>query len=849
MSRAVNNKTGVRQHDETLAADGSLLPGWQMVKAELDALSDVQILRRQKEIARQLRSNGVAFSPLSNAEGDARPWNLDLAPFVIEPDDWQQLTRALDQRARLKEAILADIYGKQDLLASGSIPPAMVFAHSGYQRDAVNPAQSITLPMFSADVSRSPSGQWYVVDDICQYPAGAGYALENRLVISRTLPRLFKAARVSRVASFFKQLQQLIAEIATNDGRCVMLAPGTADVHYFEYAYLAKYLGYTLVQVEDITIRGDHAYLKTVSGLQRVSIILRFVDDTNIDPLAVGQTGGSGVTGLFQAVKAGGVKVINPLGTGVLNNPALNICLPSLCEKLLGESLMMQGAPTYWLGDDEQRQHVLSHVQDLLFRDIDSTGQLHDPLLMDEQSLDALKCNIELFPERFVAQERIDRSLAPGFSGTERVLQQITVRMFLVRGVDGYSTMPGGLCLLDTSEGGRRPSFTSLIGSKDTWVVADGPVKATSLLATPDRGSSYAMLSGELPSRVAENLFWMGRNAERCESCARLLSAVFQALQQHDAEAETGIGSPMLNALLRATSEASGTLPGFVGRGGKRRLANPEKELLSMLHDPYRFGTLPAALSALDRSAATVRDRISDELLHVLNRLDDTRAQLVATRKSRLFAEDSGVLDDVTDQLQNTLTVLSAFAGLAHENFNHGDGWHFMMLGRRIERLASTATIVKTMLAKERDDTLLLETMLRLFDSVMTYRSRYRSQIEVQPVLELVLLDEYNPRSLAYQLSEIDKAIDLLPNRRVVARTDPLARLAISGISRARLANPHSLLTNKRDSRQNLAKFLTVLQQLSGNMSEVLTANYFAHIEAGQQLSDIAPSRTTAGNT
>ncbi|MGQ7844226.1 circularly permuted type 2 ATP-grasp protein [Granulosicoccus sp. 3-233] len=846
MPNAIQSFPDVKLHNEIMAADGSVLPSWQAITSVMDQLDATQVERRQIDIARQLRANGIAYSPLSESDAAPRPWNLDLYPMVIEPADWAALSAGLEQRARLKQAILSDIYGHQNLLRKGLIPPAMVFAHKGYLRDAVNCDDSQSLPLFSADVSRSPSGRWYVVDDICQFPEGIGYSLENRLVLSRTLPRLFRNSRVLRIAEYFKHLQSYIGHLSEYDGRCVMLAPGPTHPHYFEYAYLSKYLGYTLVQVGDLTIRDNRAYIKTVSGLQRVAVIFRFINDTELDPLAIGQAGVRGITGLFQAVRAGGVKVINPLGAGVMENAALNSCMTRLCRELLGEDLRLPGPPTYWLGDDKQRNHVLGKLDKLLFRSIDSLGQLHDPRLMTAAELDRLHMNIRRTPQRFVAQERIDRSCAPGFRGTERVQRQVTVRLYMVRHDDGqtshYQTMPGGLCLLDTVSEGRRPPFNSLIGSKDTWVIADGPVKPVTLLGKRSLENQY-VLNGELPSRVAENLFWMGRNAARCENSARLLRSVFQVLQNDDVDSSTV--SPVLSAILRATTQATGTLPGFIGRGGARKLENPEKELLSLLHDPERVGTLPSALSALQNSASAVRDRVSDELLQILNRLEDRRTKLVQNVNTALFTEDTDALEQTSDQLDDILMLLSAFSGLTHENFTHGDGWRFMMLGRRLDRVAQYSVIIDTMLSQERDDTLLLETLLKLFDSTMTYRSRYRSQMDASLVLQLLMLDEYNPRSLAFQLNEIEKTIRRLPGRRNLSQADDLSRLVIAGLSRIQLADTDSLINAARGSRQNLGKFLSVLSKLPNEMADVLSATYFAHVESSQQLSDVSANRTS----
>ncbi|ASJ72506.1 circularly permuted type 2 ATP-grasp protein [Granulosicoccus antarcticus] len=848
MQPATQSSPAIKQHNEPRAADGSILPNWQAVTQIMDNMGAEHVARRQEDIASQLRANGIAYSPMSETNATPRPWNLDLYPLIIEPADWATLSAGLEQRARLKQRILNDIYGNQTLLKKGLIPPAVIYAHRGYLRDAVNLNETLNLPLLGADVSRSPSGQWHIVDDICQFPEGIGYALENRLVLSRTMPRLFRESRVLRIAEYFKHLQNYITQMSESDGRCVMLAPGPSHPHYFEYAYLSKYLGYTLVQTEDLTIRDNRCFLKTVSGLQRVSVIYRCIPDTRLDPLAIGQAGSKGITGLFQAVRAGGVKIINPLGAGVLENPALNNYMPALCKELLGEELALSGPPTYWLGDAKQREHVLTKVDTLLFRNIDSVGQLHDPSMMNPTELSELHKNIKRTPQRYVAQERIDRSVAPGFRGAERVERQITVRFFMVREdnlqPDQYRTMPGGLCLLDTVANGRRTPFESLLGTKDTWVISEGPVKPVTLLNRQALDTNYAVINGELPSRVAENLFWMGRNAARCENVVRLLRAVFETLQNDDGPSKSA--SPARSAIMRAASQATGTLPGFYGRGGVRRIENPQRELLSLLHDPNRVGTLPATLNSLQNSAAAVRDRVSEELLQVLNKLDDTCTDLVENVYTSLLAEDSEVLERISQKLDDTLMYLSAFAGLAHENFTHGDGWRFMMLGRRLERVTHTSVIIETMLSQNRDDVHLLEALLKLFDSTMTYRSRYRSQMDVRLVLQLLLLDEYNPRSLAYQLHEIEQTIKRLPGRRNMSQADALSRLAIAGLSRIRLADPQSLIDSSRHSRQNLAKFLNILTTLPNDMAEVLSATYFAHVESSQQLADVSVSISTA---
>lgn len=849
MSFASDQHNFSNQHDETHAVDGRGLPHWKMVVSALENLNSTDIELRQQDISRQLRANGIAYSSLSDTESSARPWHLDLAPLVIEVEDWQTITQALQQRAKLKQLILRDIYGKQLLLKERVIPPAMVLSHKGYLRDAINMYEHLDLPIFCSDISRAPSGNWYVVDDICQYPEGIGYALENRLVLSSTLLRLFRGCRVQRIASYFKYLQKQIISLSESEGRCVILANGPEHPHYFEYAFLAKYLGYTLVQTGDLTVRDNRVYIRTVSDLQRVSVIVRLMDDSSLDPMATGQGTSGGIAGLFQAVKSGGVKIINPIGSGVLNNPALNTCMPQLCQHLLGEELLMQGPPTYWLGDEKQLHAAMSRRDHLLFRDINSLGYLSDPRLMDVIELQELEKNIELYPYQYVAQERVDRSVAPSFDNTTLVAQQITVRSFLINEGDDYFCMPGGLCLLDTDSHGKRQAFDSLSGSKDTWVIAEGLVKPVSLLNDKPVNTQFAVLEGELPSRVAENLFWMGRNAERAEKCVRLLRSVFQTLQAEDT-INTDMNSvdevaPELSAILRATSQACGTLPGFVGRGGAKRIREPQRELISLLFDLSRTGTLPNTLNQLQISTASLRDRVSDELLSVLNRLDDEREALAAKALSSLDLDDNEGLKTISNQLDNILLLLSAFTGITHENFTHGDGWRFMMLGRRLERVQHSCSVMNTMMTRDPHNVALLETLLKLFDSTMTYRSRYRSQIDARLVLRLLINDELNPRSLAFQLKEIQDAIHLLPGRRSLTQADELGRLTISALSRVQLVDPQTLITSGKDARQNLSKLLSVVENYPAQIAVILSATYFSHVETATQIADLSPTHSS----
>lgn len=824
------------RYDETKNPDGSYVAVWSTLLESINALSTEQRERRQRDIVRQFRANGLAHLPEHAVASGRRPWALDLVPLLFEEKAWENLATGLNQRARLHQALYQDIYGPQRLLKEGVMPPAMLYAHPAYLRDLVTPEQKlqsdVPLSMYTCDISRSPSGDWLVVDDVCQYPSGVGFALENRLVLSRVLPRTFVNYRVRRIAGYFRQLQQHLFDDAHPTTRCVMLSYSSTHPHYFEFAWLAKYLGYTLVEPADLTVRDNHVYLKTVAGLKSVETILRFMDDTYIDPLANGNTNEEGVAGLVEVARRGGVRVINPLGTGVLDNPAFNTILSELCEALLGESLLIHSPPTYWLGNGLQRDHVLSHIDQLLFRRIDSSSQLLDPVLLSESEKNLLLSEIYREPASYVAQERVDRSIAPSLLFNESSNRQITVRTYQVAKEGDYQLLPGGLCLLDDLAGGRRTTLEALTGSKDVWILSEQLVPRDTLLASPSDGVGFAMLEGELPSRIAENVFWYGRHGERVESTLRLLLVILQSMLDEEGSIESSFPHTYLQALLRALTAATNTYPGFLGRGGKRRLANPERELISLLQEKDRTGSLAAALQIWQGSADSIRDRLSGEMIRVWNRVDDLQSALQSLPLAAGFCSDTERLAETIDVLDELLQVTSACSGLVHENMTHGDGWLFMLLGRRVERAIQISKTVDTMLSVDKENSRLLEYLLRLFDSVMTYRSRYRSGLDIRLVVQLLLLDEINPRSLAYQFRHIDELINELPGRRSRSTVDPLRKLAVAGLSRVRLADPDALLSAGRDARQNFARFLKVLQELPTSMADAISAHYFTHTES-----------------
>ncbi len=830
--------------DETLDRAGNVKAGWQPVLEKLTKLNTAQIIRRQNEMGRQLRTNGIAYNTVSQKHVEDRPWQLDLIPLVIEPDDWSTLNDGLIQRAQVKKLLLKDLYGEQTVLREGVIPPGVVFAHEGFLRVAKHLPGVDELPMCSVDVSRSPSGKWHVVDDICQVPDGIGYALENRLVLSRAIPLVIRDSPVKRLAGYFRSLQNHLAQSTTGEERCVILAYGSTHPYYFEYAYLAKYLGYTLVEISDLTVRDERVFLKTVAGLQRVDVILRFIRDKDSDPLAVSNNQSIGIPGLLHAVHSGNVKIFNPLGVGVLENPALNAYLQALTKFYLDEDAKLLSTPTYWLGDHAQRSSIYTRREQLLYRDINTVGSLIDPAAMSNEKRATLFSKIDALPDRFVAQERVDRSHAPCLLGEERSQRQLTMRSYLIDDDGDYKVMDGGLCVLDSTANGGRPPRDLLEGSKDVWVLSTGSVSDDTLLPTPSKALQISLLEGELPSRVADNLFWLGRYAEKAENTIRVLhTTLIEYLGDNNravaARSATSDETPLtIRVLLKTLTEVTGSTPGFSGKTDERRLSRPWRHLHHMLADDKRYGSLANTVGNVRSVSNQLRDRLSPELMRVLNDLDDNQKQihaLVSGVDHKLLSTDTELLATITERFEAMLITLAAFTGLVQENLTHGDNWRFLMLGKRTERARQSAGIIRVFMQHDCENTRLLEVLLKLFDSMMTYRTRYRSRLNNLLAMHLLLLDEKNPKSVAYQFRRIDSDIRHLPGKHNSDYQDPLLRLATIGLSRVRLADIEMLLAPGSE-RQTMPVFLEVLERIPTDITTALTATYFTHTEIQRSL-------------
>jgi uncharacterized circularly permuted ATP-grasp superfamily protein len=560
-------------YHEMLDASGAVRPHWLRFYEHLQRSTPAQLIQRQALLARQIQENGVTYNVYADPKGADRPWELDLLPHLIPVAEWQRLEAGIAQRARLLNAVLADLYGPQQLIADGLLPAELVFGHNNFlwPCQGVKPPEGTFLHVYAVDLARTPDGRWWVTADRTQAPSGAGYALENRVIVSRAFPELYRDLEVQHLSGFFRALQETLTRQAPSSNEAplvVMLTPGRFNESYFEHLYLAGQLGYPLVEGGDLTVRDATVYLKTLSGLRRVHAIMRRLDDDFCDPLELRTDSALGVPGLLEAVRQGRVIVANALGSGVLESPGLLGFLPKINEHLFGEELILPSVATWWCGEPPVLAQALEKMPDLLIKPA-FASQSFAPVFgrdLDDKQRQALAARMQARPYAYVAQEIAQLSQAPVWQGEAEQLQPraIGMRVYAVAAEDGYRVLPGGLTRVAADADADVVSMQRGGASKDTWILGERiqgsePWKARRSLGVHDliRRDPY------LPSRVVENLFWFGRYCERCDDSARLLRIVLARYVDGDdpqaLQAAVELGE-RLNLLPREDEEEASTL-------------------------------------------------------------------------------------------------------------------------------------------------------------------------------------------------------------------------------------------------------------------------------------------------
>ncbi len=820
-------------YDEMCTLQQEVRQPWRHLISALATMGPEMLQQRQRDTVRMLRSDGATYNIYGTPDGLNQTWPLDPVPLLISSSEWAGIENGLIQRAELLNLILQDLYGPRTLIRKGLIPPDLIYANASFRRACVMPpaVTAAALNLYAADLVRSADGHFRILKDLAQAPSGMGYALENRTVMSRLIPSLFRDSHPHRLAPFFRRLRDSLAALApaeSDNPRIVIMTPGPHNEAYFEHLYLSNYLDYPLIEGANLTVRDGRVWLKSVSGLEPVDVILRRVDDYYCDPLELRPDSLLGVPGLVEASRRGRVTIANPLGAGILENPGLMGYLPRLAKHLLGQELRLPSVASWWCGQPRELDYVLANLPTLVLRTINRADGNRPVFgdLLDQQSLAAWRERIKARPHYYVAQERLIPSTTPTLRDGLLEPHQGILRTFLAGGQDSFVVMPGGLTRVSEQLESRFISNQSGAISKDTWVLASEPEQIDTLL--PQGQASYPQLQETLPGVAAENLFWMARYAERTEDMIRLIRNILSH-RNETLQLEDPVNQAALDSLLQGLTHTSMTYPGFTANNHTLR-AEPLAEIIDLISNRQRTGTMAANLAACLTAAYAVRNLVSADTRRVFTDISDELGSLAQPDHT-----DLQYLQAAQDRI---MTALMAIAGAASESMSRDLGWHFLNLGRRIERALQLIALLRALLIirlAPEVEVQLLESVLDVAESFTLYRRRFRHRPQLQATLDLLLLDETNSRSLLYQLNATRHHLAVLPGQDG-RPYKPEMRLVLEAINQLTLANAEELALADSGSRPRLETLLNSLGQGLRETSSALSLTYFTHAKRPYQL-------------
>ncbi|MFV1448565.1 circularly permuted type 2 ATP-grasp protein [Maribacter sp. HS] len=837
-----NNYDTQQGNDEMYSLNNGIKPYWSKLLTSFDTLGVTGLTARQKDIDWLLSENGVTYNVYNDPQGMHRPWNLNVVPFMLHQNEWAEVEEGLKQRAELLNLVLKDVYGDRKLIKNGIVPYEVIYGHRGFLRQCSGMELQLEqyLSIYAADLCRGTDGRLWVVNDRTEAPSGMGYALENRSTTSRILPDLYAEMKVKRLSGFFQEFNQMLIDAAPGkkeNPNIVILTPGSHNETYFEHAYMASFLGYPLVQGNDMVVRDGFLWMKSLQGLKQIDVVLRRVDDAFTDPLELREDSHLGVAGLLDVVRRNNVAVINPIGSGVIENPGLIPFMPAIAKFFMDEELKLPQIASWWCGQEKERNFVLDNISKLVIKRIDRTNResIYFGELMSAEALDELKKVILERPYRFVAQERINFSTAPNFTNDKLAPRNVVARAFCIASKKDYSVMPGGLVRVAPDGETVRVSNQRGGTSKDFWILDDEPIVEEKNRHWQQKSSIAISGLNDLPSLTAENLYWAGRYVGRTLVNARFLRTVMRqmAIVQNRNEKPD---SEKLKVLFKAVTQLTGTYPGFVERSkdGKLAMDNPYEEMLSVILDKNRVGSLAHTISMFGNSYYSIRNLWSSDMWRVFENIQKIWNSLVDG--------DDHSINKILKVLNQLITRLIAFMGLIEESIMVQQGLLLYFIGLQLEQSSLNITKCRALLTIKYDEQVeydLLEYLLTSHESLNIYRYSYRSHIELAHVLDLVVLDLDYARSLTFMINRLQKDIARLPHSKHDHQLSNYQKFVFEAFSKLRLAESSKLVQTKSETdvtREQLDNLLKELSDLLYKTSQSISNTYFNHTDKQTQL-------------
>ncbi len=823
-SQSQSQSQGTQTQSQVTApsdASAGLAPGWTTFFNFLGTDGFEDLNHRSANLRRQIRDNGVTYNVYADANGPQRPWSLDLFPLIISPSDWAGIEAGITQRTRLLNAVMADVYGPQTLLRQGLLPAALVQGHPGYLRamQGVQPAGNMFLHIAAFDMTRGPDGKWWVVGQRTQAPSGLGYLLENRLSISMLFPEAFRGMQVQRLADSYDSLINSMKALSpVADSRIVLLTPGPYNETYFEHAYLARYLGLTLVEGSDLLVRHEKLYLKTLQGLEPVHGILKRLDDEFLDPLELRSDSTLGVPGLLQVIRAGHVQVANAPGSAFLESPALLGFLPALSEHLLDETLRLPSLSTWWCGEQAVMQDMLPQLKNCVIKPTYPGSRMESVIghTLSQRGLDEWAGRILRNGEDYTVQAYMPLAQTPTWQGEKIAPRAAMLRLFaLPDGAGGWRVLPGGLARL----AGKDENIASMQrggSSADVWALGDPKPSSTQ---TAQNTSSAMAAQAALPllrkqpvtSRAAENLFWLGRYTERAENALRLAQIALQSLAGEDQSSQ-----PLLAWISQMAADHGLVLSDVPAATQAKRVF--ERSLIAGLADANQ-ASVGFNLRALKSAASAVRERLSQEQWHVIVQMEQDffRRCEMFTPAHQAHHDYSSI--DALRALDTTSNYLAAITGAQTDRMMRDDGWRLLSVGRHIERLATlSGALASSFAARAVFDNSGFSAVVALFDSTITFHAQYQQRRDLPALLDLLVQDLDNPRSLSWVIKTMRGRLSTLTDDAADAQANLAATLRLPDVAAADLAGEFGHC-----------------QSAAFALSDAVSRRYFSHASSGSQ--------------
>jgi len=781
---------GAAQNDEMLGPDGKVKPVWAAFIDHLCKLTPQDLSSRFSKGDQYLRDAGVLYRQYDETLSTEREWPLSHIPVLMSEDEWQRISEGLIERANLLEFVLSDFYGENKLVTSGQLPATLLSQNPAWLRPmmgAANPAGPL-LNNLSFEIGRGPDGTWWVISDLVEAPSVTGFAIENRIAMAGVFQHFFATANIHRLAGFFKDFQRALYDLKGNaPGEIALLSPGPMNQNYAEHAYMARYLGLLLVEGEDLIVQDGVAMVRTVAGPKPVSLLWNRLPGSMFDPLELDPASMLGAAGLVQAVRDGTLKTVNMVGSGVLETRALMAFLPKIARAHLGHALSLPNIATWWCGQAAQRDQVLQNRARMMIGNAFSTT----PLMADPSTIslipgaeDTAGDTVQRIADvlrtagrNLVGQEAVTLSTTPTYEKGKLIPRPMCVRVSLGRVGGKWAVMPGGYARI--SGGADAKALAMQQGGKvaDVWVTSPREVQTTSLLSRGDKRGSRSTKQMVLPSRAADNLFWLGRYVERSQQNMRLFRAYYARISD-------GAGH-------------EDALPTFIRAQFLGNAAPQAQALAEHFTQPLRM-----ALQAASR----ISDRFSPDGMMALRALV-ARMQVLDGRNV--------AVDDIPVQISGLLRQITGFAGLVHENMYRSDGWRFLSLGVSLERAANMCAVLSACIEANAPAGA-FDLALEVGDSVVSHRSHFQMGADAASVIALLALDPQNPRSVRYHVSRAKDHIGNLPRQKPDPTLSQVARLVLLAETRLAAADGSGLTLQA----------LTDLQKEIWAVSSALTAYY-----------------------